>query len=571
MDSSDPVRDLGGAPSREASAAAQRDGERESRREGRRRRRFSRLTLTILALNMFPVATLFGGLMYVGSYERSLLAAEHASLKTQTQLMAAGLGEIAVPPGFPEEQKLDLAAAKLLMQRMIRPSGGVRARLFDRRGKMVVDSRALLAPGGDIRVEELPPPSGRSWFTGAVVRVYDWFFYLLSRRREEAPAYRERATERADDFVEVQSALRGDPLSVVRRARRGYLVLSHAEPVRRFKTVFGALMIITSSLEVDKAVRRVRFDILRIFAVVFVFTVLVSLYMARTIARPINRLAAAADNMRHGLSRQITIPDFSRRRDEIGDLSATLRSLTKELWERMDAIERFAADVSHELKNPLSSLRSAIETAGKVQDPKARQKLLEVIQEDVGRLDRLITDISRASRLDAELSRVAPAPVDVGQALHALIDVHKATAPDADPAVRLTVADAPQLWTMAVEDRLVQVFHNLLANAISFSPPRGVIEIEARLAPGAKDMVEVSISDQGPGIPDASLAQIFERFYSERPSGEKFGTHSGLGLSISRQIVEASGGQIWAENRRDKTGAVSGARLVVRLPRAAKP
>jgi two-component system sensor histidine kinase ChvG len=258
------------------------------------------------------------------------------------------------------------------------------------------------------------------------------------------------------------------------------------------------------------------------------------------------------------------LPSLKARRDEIGALAQALDESAAALWARMDAIERFAADVAHEIKNPLTSIRSAIETLRRVQDPERQKRLLAVIAEDVQRLDRLISDISDASRVDTELARTMTERVDVAPILATLADIHETTRAPDGPRV---VLEAPEsgLVVNGVEGRLVQVFRNLIGNAVSFSPPGGTIRLIGRRTGG---VVEVAVEDEGPGIPEAKLEHIFERFYSERPKGERFGAHSGLGLSISRQIVEALKGRITAENRRDASGAVMGARFVVRLPAA---
>jgi two-component system, OmpR family, sensor histidine kinase ChvG len=253
------------------------------------------------------------------------------------------------------------------------------------------------------------------------------------------------------------------------------------------------------------------------------------------------------------------------RRDEVGALATALSDSAQALWARMDAIEKFAADVAHEIKNPLSSIRSAIETLRRIEDPARQRQLLTIITQDVMRLDRLISEVSDASRLDAELSRVTTERVDLTPILRTLQELDEATRDEAnDPHVEV---DAPSagLAVWAVEDRLVQVLRNLVANAQSFSPPRGKIMLRARETGG---IVEISVEDDGPGIPEGNLEHIFDRFYSERPKGEKFGQHSGLGLSISRQIIEALHGSIAAENRREASGKVVGARFVVRLPKA---
>jgi two-component system sensor histidine kinase ChvG len=294
---------------------------------------------------------------------------------------------------------------------------------------------------------------------------------------------------------------------------------------------------------------------------------MMAFYLGRSIARPINRLAAAADAMRRSKSRDVTIPDFTEREDEIGDLSAALNELTNDLWHRLDAIESFAADVSHELKNPLASMKSAIETVTRIKDPEKQQRLLDMVREDVDRLDRLITDISRASRLDSELSRIKLAPVDAGRILGALADIRNTAAAagaPGRPTVKFAMPGRDKLQAKADEDRIVQVFQNVLVNAESFSPLGGVITIRGG---GEGNYVRIAIDDQGPGIPPGKEKDIFHRFYTERPAGEKFGTYSGLGLSISKQIVEAMGGTIHAENLKHPDGRVAGARFVIRLQR----
>ncbi len=527
-------------------------------------RRFSRLTLSIIALNIFPVATLLGGLLYVGSYERSLIQQELVSLGTQARIFTRALGETAIPvPSGPvKEQQIDVRVADWVIKQLVTPTR-VRVRIFKVDGTLIADTRKT--QGSNIREEKLPAPQEEpGWLTSSVMSVYDWFFHLLSSTREETPLYVEKKVFKASDFVEVMSAMKDDSRSFIRRAVRGHLILSYAVPIQRYKRVYGALLVSISSQSVDANVRETRLDIMQIFAVILFTTMLLSFYLSRSIARPINRLAAAAEAMRRRQKRSVSIPDFTHRRDEIGDLSGALRDLTSELWSRLDAIEGFAADVSHEIKNPLSSLRSAVETAAKVNDPDRQKKLMEVIQHDVERLDRLITDISRSSRLDAEMSRVVTEPVDIAKLLGALVDVYEATTDGKGPRLRLVLAEQ-HLFALAVEDRLMQVFQNLIQNAVSFSPAGSVIQIS-----GYRDGNEqvIAIEDQGPGIPEGKLEAIFGRFYTERPAGEAFGNHSGLGLSISRQIVDALGGDIYAENVTHQDGKVAGVRFIIRMPRS---
>ncbi len=452
--------------------------------------------------------------------------------------------------------------SRQMMRRLVEPTR-TRARLFDAQGRLIADSRVLRGPGDPVLVTELAPPKGL--LSRLVDAVCDWFAAFSPDGRKQ-PIYEE--TETAASYTEARSALWGEGGSAVRRdPQTGGLVISVAVPLKRQKQVLGAVMLSTSDREIRDELRRVRLEVLRIFGVTLLVTVLVSLYLASTIARPIRRLAAAAQRAR-GRGGRIEIPEVTGRSDEIGELAGAMRDMTDALWLRMSAIESFAADVAHEIKNPLSSLRSAIETVSRIGDPEKQRRLIAIIQEDVERLDRLITDISDASRLDAELSRLEFSPTDIAAMLRTLVEIHEATrAQDAPRLVLEFPADQSgrrrPLIVPGIESRLSQVFLNLIANGVSFSPPGGEIHIAAR--PDGRAVL-VTVEDQGPGIPKDKLTAIFDRFYSERPAGEKFGTHSGLGLSISKQIVEAHRGRIWAENRLDPDGRVCGARFLIRLP-----
>jgi len=547
----------------EARAAPPQENSRSVRRRRRPRHRlFSPLTWRILAVNVLALALLGGGFLYLGKYEASLIGQQIESLKTQGEVFAAALGEGAVLDSADEGEVLLPDLARQMMRRLVAPTK-TRARLFDVRGEIIADSRVLRGPGGAIQVSELPPADTKSPVVRLVRQVYDWAARMLPRR-QGYPIYHESFTPRASDYPEVKRALRGETGEMIRGdPSAGDLMLSVAIPVQRYKEVLGALMLSTGSNEIEEEVRTVRLELLRIFGVALLVTVLLSLYLAGTIARPIRRLAAAAERGR-GRRARVEIPDFTGRGDEIGDLSGALREMTDALWQRMSAIERFAADVAHEIKNPLSSLKSAVETAVRIEDPVNQRRLMAIILDDVERLDRLITDISDASRLDAELSRLELAPVDIAAMLQALVDVHEATRAAGSPSLMLELPErGRELTVPGIETRLSQVFLNLIANAASFSPPEGEIRLTARHDGRA---VLVTVDDGGPGIPDDKLTAIFDRFYSERPAGEKFGTHSGLGLSISKQIVEAHRGMIWAENRKTAGGAVTGARFCIRLP-----
>ena len=545
------------------------------------RRSFSPLTRRILFLNTLPLLLLAAGVLYLDDFRRGLIDAELQALSTQSQIIAAALGEAAVSVADPDEDEPDdrLApdTARQILRRLIEPTR-VRARLFDFTGALLADTRVLGQGSLAVEVESLPPPDADAHEQGRAVDIISDFFGNGLVGNLNLPPYRERRDPVALDYEEAIAALIGDGGRAVRRAPGGRMVLSVAVPVQRFKQVLGALMLSSDGRNVERALRTVRRDILGVAGVTLLLTVLLSLYLAGTIARPIRRLARAADRVRTGGTRTRiggtlgagtalvgAIPDLSARGDEIGDLSAALREMTDALSRRLDAIDRFAADVAHELKNPLTSLKSAVETAARVPDLAVREKLMAIVLDDVARLDRLITDIAGASRLDAELSRANAERVDLAEILDGLVDALSVVA---KPGQAKPVFDRRGLGpfvVMGIGDRLGQVFRNVIANAQSFSPPDGTVRVSAdRMG----EFVTVTIDDDGPGIPADKFESIFERFYSERPAAEKFGTHSGLGLFISRQIVEAHGGMIDAENRHDPNGAILGARFRIRLPAA---
>lgn len=528
--------------------------------------RISPITRRILAVNVLALGILVAGLLYLGDYREKLIDSELENLRTQAEMFAAALGEGAVGGDTPFGQELVRDTANRIVLRMVE-STDLRARLFRIDGTLVADSRKLLKAGREVEVEILPPPKSDMDVFREVFDVFDRLIRWLPGQHPP-PLYVERPLQHARHYPEVIEAFDGETVYAVRSLDLDHLILTVAVPVQRYKQVLGALLLSEASYKIDDAMLEVRLDILKIFLVSLGVTILLSIYLAGTIARPLRRLSMAADRVGRSLNRQDQLPAMDNRGDEIGDLACTLRDMMDALWRRMDAIERFAADVSHEIKNPLTSLKSAVETAARVTDPDQQRKLLSIIQEDVERLDRLITDISNASRLDAELSRMELSSVDLGLMLETLVDVHTSTSKPAAPRIVLETAAEGPFIISGMEDRMVQVFRNLLGNAISFSPPDGTISIAIRHETPDKRTknVVVTLSDEGPGIPPGKEQAIFERFYSERPEGEKFGTHSGLGLSISQQIIDAHHGTLVAENRYGAGGAIIGARFIVTLP-----
>ncbi len=528
----------------------------EAARKPRRRWRplASPLTRRILAVNLIAPIILVAGLFYMDRYKAGLIRNELAGLATQAEMVAGAVGEGAVSEQALGFLELNGELAQQMVRRLAEPAQ-VRAKLYDAVGGLAADSRYLLSVKGNIHIEELPPPHGHGW----QATLAAWWDRVTTWMPEDVtlPPYQEYAEDRADYWPEAMVALGGHTKSMV-RGRNGGLVLSVAVPVQRYKQVVGALVVQADGRNVAKSLFQVRVNILQIFMVSLAITIGLSFYMAGTIARPIRRLAVAAEQVRHGHGRRHKIPDFSERGDEIGELSVAFKEMTEALWNRMDAIERFAADVSHEIKNPLTSVRSAVETCARLTDPEKQKKLLAIIQDDVERLNRLITDISDASRIDAEMQRAETEPVAVATMVETLGEIYRSTSEDQPLGFAVSVPEEDKLIVAGIEGRLVQVLRNLIGNAISFSPEDGTIRLSAERE---GKFVRIEVQDDGPGIPDNKLEAIFDRFYSERPVAEKFGTHSGLGLSISKQIVDAHGGLIWAENRKD-----GGARFVVKLP-----
>jgi len=527
----------------------------------RRRGLLSPLTGRILIVNLLALAVLLAGLLFLGRYEQNLITSEVEALQTQGQIFAEALAEGAYITRANGTTELQRAIASTMLRRLVMPTKN-RTRLFDHNGHLVADSRTLLGPqGASVTVSQMPPLNSTDLISSTFKRINqkisDWL------RGRSLQLYEEKANQHASDYGEVSRALEGEPSSALRVDDFDNLLIGVAVPVQRFKKVIGSVFVLRNGKTIEEAVQGVRVDILTIFAAALFVTVFLSFYLGSTIVRPLRRLAAAADQVRSAPGQVRSIPEFQERNDEIGDLAADLNAMTYALSERLDAIESFAADVAHELKNPLTSLRSAVETAGRLDDINQQQKLMGIIQEDVQRLDRLISDISDASRLDAELSREESKNINLGQLLEALVDAHRISGGYGSHRIKFNQTTETPLVVMGNEGRIIQVFQNLITNSFSFSPSRGQVVVQIGLD---GDWVVAAVEDEGPGIPRASLEKIFERFYSERPETEQFGIHSGLGLSISRQIVTAHQGMIEAENITGPDGEVRGARFIVKLP-----
>jgi len=501
------------------------------------------LTGRILAVNILPLLIMGGGLLYLDSYRTQLINERFKLARIEAQITAEALA------GATRERQEALLVQIGKEQRM-------RLRMFDAKGTLTADSFALAEPS--FRFNDINDDDWEQRFSRWLDRTVDT---IVSA--EAVQDYVEPEAQEADAWPELARA-RELGLSQVRLYdwRDGTPVITAAVPVG----LQGAtLLTVRNAVDITESVRAARTTLGFAMVLLLAASALLSLFLARTIVTPLRLLARAAVRVRQGRDREVEVPRLPQRSDEIGLLARAVSDMTGALRQRIDAVDTFAADVAHEIKNPLSSIRSAIETLRRIEDAEKQRRLLAIIAEDVARLDRLISDISDASRIDAELSRAPTEAVDLAPILSALAEIDEATRRPGDP--RLVLAEGlgeGEVVVRAVADRLVQVLRNLIGNAQSFSPTDGVITLTARVD-GRE--VEIAVEDAGPGIPEGKLESIFERFYSERPSGERFGQHSGLGLSISRQIVEALKGRIAAENRRDETGRVLGARFVVRLPR----
>jgi two-component system sensor histidine kinase ChvG len=545
---------------------------------------FSSLTRRIIFLNLSALAVLLSGILYLNQFREGLVEAYKDSLVAQGKIIAGAISasatieinSITVDPdkllelqagesSTPSISSLDDLSSPIdpeivapLVRSLVQPNR-TRARIYDQDGVLILDSKFLYAGGQVLRFDLPDTKSETRWWSSSALG--NFLNRVLQRR--DLPTYEEHPNS-GIHYPEVVSALTGAPSTIVRMTKKGEQVISVAVPIQRLRIISGVLLLSSEGNEIDKIVTQERLAILRIFLVAAIVLIVLSVLMASTIASPLRRLSDAANRVRKGVESREEIPDFSNRHDEIGTLSTSIRAMTNALYLRIEAIEKFAADVSHELKNPLTSLRSAVETLPLAKSEDSKRRLHEVIQHDVRRLDRLITDISDASRLDAELAREKSGLVDIAQIVENIISMaRESRAGKPDIKIDLEIkkpADGTYLL-MGHEDRLAQVIINLIDNAKSFvSPDNGAIQVSLSKQ---EDLIEIVISDNGPGISAEKVDRVFERFYTDRPESQGFGQNSGLGLSISRQIIDAHGGEISVRN---KTGRESGAVFLIRLP-----
>ena len=527
-------------------------------------RRFSALTRRILFFNAITLLILVGGVLWVQSNRTGLIEERIAGIRDQALIIAGALAEYSANP---EQRSIETAQAEPLLRQLIAPTD-LRARVYTTAGRLQIDTRNLL-PRNVVSTAVLPPPQSQNPVAAMFERVISTAEHLYDgllgiRPISNVEPYFE-AGQNGRVYSEVNQALKGDTASSVRVNEQDEMVLSVAVPIKRFQTIYGVLMLTTESGDIDGILKAERTALFEVFFVAFAALLFSSLYLAGFIAAPIMKLAGAAERIRRGRAGREAIPTLEDRDDEIGELAESLSAMTRALYDRIDAIESFAADVAHELKNPITSLKSAVEMLERTTDVEKRERLVQVVRNDLKRIDRLITDISDASRLDAELSRGQSAPVDIARLLDIIVDIYNGMDLPRGVKIHFAADSANRAIVQGLSERLGQVFRNLIDNAISFSPDRGVVGVSAHISGGR---VLAEVEDEGPGIPEPDIERIFERFYTERPAEQGFGKNSGLGLAIARQIVASHGGRIWAENKRNSEGRRVGARFIVELPLA---
>lgn len=553
-------------------------------RLGLARRLSSSLTRRIAFLNLAGLVALFLGFLWLNQTRVGVIDARSQSLSLQAEMISAAIAsavstasdtleldpdkllqqQLAEPQPREDqgqnffEFSINPARVAPILKRLVAPTR-TRARIYDREGLLLLDTRAFYSPGDFL--DPRTPASDDSTLT-----LFTRTWNAVKQRFGRVDLSQPDSLSDNEGLPEVHRALEGTSGAVVRVSTDGQTIVFAANPIQRGTNIKGALLLSTQEGDVDRIIAEERWGFLLVFLIASSVMLVLSVLLAGTIAEPVRRLSEAADRVRRGTRVREEIPDFSDRSDEIGHLSASLRDMTGALYSRIEAIERFAADVAHELKNPLTSLRSAVETLPLARNPDSKERLLAVIIHDVKRLDRLITDISDASRLDAELQRGESHTFDIATLLSTVIGIKNDVLKSGETATTLDIqtgGPAPRALIVRGHDsRLVQVFNNLIDNAQSFSPPGKAVHVLVRAENG---QVIITVEDEGPGIPDHALTRIFERFYTDRPE-QGFGQNSGLGLSISQQIVEAHAGKIHAENILDANGERAGARFTVSLP-----
>jgi two-component system, OmpR family, sensor histidine kinase ChvG len=496
------------------------------------------LTSRILAVNVIALVLLAGSLFYLDSYRNRLIAERFGLARAEVQIVAAALGP------------LNRTKRKALLMQ-VGAEQKLRMRLYNRRNELVADSFELVGPAF-----AFADPAKQPWYMNAARAIDAGVDFLV--RAPPIPRYEESDRPDGSAFDEIAEAR--DTKATVMRQRLApdrTPVITAATPVGKRGDV---LLTMRNAPDITESIRDARQTLAIIVGTALVVSILLSLFLARTIIQPLRLLVRAAIRVRLGRDRAVVVPRLPERRDEIGMLARAISDMSLALAQRIDGVESFAADVAHEIKNPLASLRSALETLDRVEDPGLRRQLLAIASHDVQRIDRLVTEIADASRIDAELSRTTFEPVDMVQLVLALVEARESRAVSGANRIEVRHRRAASYIVAGDPARLERVLENLLDNAVSFSPRGAPIEVDIHRD---EERVQIAVSDRGPGIPHDEREKVFERFHSLRPAGEDFGSHSGLGLAIARTIVEAHYGTLHADDRAD---GQPGARLIIDLP-----
>ncbi|MBX2804495.1 MAG: sensor histidine kinase [Hyphomicrobiales bacterium] len=550
--------------------------------------RFRTISGRILVINIASFLVLLVGMLYLNDFRDQLIATRIQSLGIEARVVARALAlenpiqETADVILGRRDSEITMERAAFLLNTLIKPDGNsqktTNAYVYAPDGTWLADTSRSLATG----TVTLRTVSEERRDVGWLYRMWLTLEGLL--RRDALPEYRPPSFRNGkEQFPEVAAAIEsGVDVSVARENEYGEAILTVAQPVKKGDVVIGAVLLISADGQLDDILAKTRSEKFMLGLLLIVVTVLASFFLAYTIAGPMHKLGQAAENVRRRINDREDIPDYSARRDEIGNLSRSLREMTSALYARLDAIESFAADVAHELKNPLTSMHSAMQTLPMVKKEEDREELMNVIRHDIDRLNRLITDISDASRLDVEMVKEKWSYFNIVEMLEAHIKEY-GSVPRAHNAKVVFVAfdktsgshKAQRIFVHGHKGRLTQVISNLLDNAVSFSPENGLVQVCCRYN-RMTNQAKIIVDDEGPGIPPANLNKIFERFYTDRPGPDQFGQNSGLGLNICRQIISAHRGLIRAENRTDPSmketakgkaaPGVVGARFVIRLP-----
>ncbi len=565
--------------------------------------RFANLTSRIVALNMVGLAIVVIGILFFTKTQAWLIDAKKDSLVVQGDIIALAIAQTATGEDEERSSLLDRAMAEIgddiageaakdgartslqlairperaapVLKRLVKPTG-TRARVYTADGTLVLDTEVLFG-SNKVTVEPLTPNADA---IEPVLQSF-WTHVIGFLNQTKLEVYRDIGRANGMAYPEVANALKGERQPLLLLDDKGRHMVSVAVPIQRpgLERVHGVLLLSTQGGEIEQLIWRERRSILRIAGFALAAMLISSFLLARTIAWPLKQLSQAAERVQHNLRRREELPDFTRRTDEIGHLSRTLTDMTDALYKRIEASERFAADVAHELKNPLTSVRSAAETLAIVKSDADRQQLADTIQHDVKRMTRLIDDIWKATRVDRDFAFNEAQPVDLADLLTTVAGVFNDVHAKNGQRVTVELAALPlgsTAYTVNGNDlQLGQVFNNLLENALSFSPANGTVHVRGRRE---QSLIVVEIEDEGTGIPEGNLERIFARFYTDRPGAESFGKNSGLGLSICKDIVMAHRGEICAENRFEATAPTSrgsggtaaaqviGARFTVRLP-----